>query len=739
MTFQSSRGRIVPPNLDDRTWQDLVNELTALIPTYAPQWTDLNPSDLGMSLIELFAWLAEGIIYRLNQTPDASYIKFLNLLGITRDPPAPAHTYLTFTTGSGSALVPAGMQAQTPAQQDQVPIVFETDEDVTVLPTTLKAALVMGPYLGNAASSSYDNLTATLIGPPAAKYLVQVPAAQPPPNPQTRVVQIALGFDQQVADEIAIGLNLYLPVADLSQVKLTWVYSVAGQEPMAWPAIPAADDGTGSLQHDGTVSLTLPPNWAAQRAAGPANTSPWTTVTSQSPAAAVTDPLLWIGLRIENSAPATLSFGIDRLLFNSALARTALTVPGAELLGQSNGQPFQVFQLKNRPLFRRPGIGPPYADLAVQVGTGSPVQWQDWALVDDLPHGPGQVYLADPVTGEIRFGNYNEQTTEGYGSVPPSGSQIQALSYRYVATGSAGNVASGQVSVLSKPRPGSPATTITNVTNLGPGLDGADEEPIEDTLRRAPEQLKIRDRAVTADDYEFLGAEASTDVAIQRCLTPRLQTAVGPGATPAWQIGDPWTFGGIIRAPGNVSMIIVPDQGTAVARPEPTRDLIAAVSAYLEPRRDLTAHLQVIGPRYLPVIVSVNLVVWQEALDAGADQDKVEADTLDRIRTFLHPTRGGPDGAGWQVGQPVFTSDLFRAIMPSEDLGYISTLQVKADTPAYHYPPLNPLGTDANYSDATERPFPLGQLGASVRVADYELVCAAADSKQQVNSTSTHQ
>ena len=111
-----------------------------------------------MSLIELFAWLAEGIIYRLNQTPDANYIKFLNLLGITRDPPAPAHTYLTFTTGSGSVLVPAGTQAQTPAQQDQAPIVFETDEDVTVLPTTLKAALAnRAPTWRNAASSSYDN------------------------------------------------------------------------------------------------------------------------------------------------------------------------------------------------------------------------------------------------------------------------------------------------------------------------------------------------------------------------------------------------------------------------------------------------------------------------------------------------------------------------------------------------------------------------------------------------------
>ena len=68
--------------------------------------------------------------------------------------------------------------------------------------------------------------------------------------------------------------------------------------------------------------------------------------------------------------------------------------------------------------------------------------------------------------------------------------------------------------------------------------------------------------------------------------------------------------------------------------------------------------------------------------DAGADQAKVGADTLDLIRAFLHPTRGGPDGAGWQVGQPVFTSDLFRAIMPAEDIGYIATLQVAADIPA---------------------------------------------------------
>src|SRR5690349_3017419 len=93
----SLRGRIQPPNLDDRTWQDLVDEAKALIPKYAPLWTDTSASDLGITLIELFAWLVEGLTYRLNRVPEKNYIAFLNLLGITREPAVPAHTFLTFT------------------------------------------------------------------------------------------------------------------------------------------------------------------------------------------------------------------------------------------------------------------------------------------------------------------------------------------------------------------------------------------------------------------------------------------------------------------------------------------------------------------------------------------------------------------------------------------------------------------------------------------------------------------
>jgi Baseplate J-like protein len=68
------------PNLDDRTYADLMEEARALIPTYDPSWTNHNPSDPGITLVELFAWLTEMLIYRANRVPDQHRIPFLKLL-----------------------------------------------------------------------------------------------------------------------------------------------------------------------------------------------------------------------------------------------------------------------------------------------------------------------------------------------------------------------------------------------------------------------------------------------------------------------------------------------------------------------------------------------------------------------------------------------------------------------------------------------------------------------------------
>ena len=82
--------------LDLRDFQDIVDEARKLIPRYCPEWTDFNVSDPGVTLIELFAWMTEMILYQLNRVPDEMYEKFLELIGVQRRPPEPATVEVTF-------------------------------------------------------------------------------------------------------------------------------------------------------------------------------------------------------------------------------------------------------------------------------------------------------------------------------------------------------------------------------------------------------------------------------------------------------------------------------------------------------------------------------------------------------------------------------------------------------------------------------------------------------------------
>ncbi|MBM2613998.1 baseplate J/gp47 family protein [Actinoplanes sp. LDG1-06] len=691
--MSADRGRIVPPDLDDRTWQDLVDEMRALIPAYAPQWTDHNPSDLGITLIELFAWLGETVIYRLNRTPEKTYLAFLELLGITRDPATPAYAPLTFAAGAGKVVVPAGTEARTAAAEAEEPIVFETDEDVTVLPVNLRDSLLI------AADTKYGPVS-------ASPYEISL-------NGKV-TAQICLGFDRATAERIDLRVRLGRPAAD---VKVTWVGSAAATDPLAWPEIPGVADGTGGLTHDGVARLTLPATWGAQRP------DAWTTPKPRTGPAG-TDPAFWVGIRLTGTTDAARTVGVDRILFNSASAHHARTIRTPEVLGVSTGGRFQIFPLAHRPLYRIPASDEPYGHLVVDVGTGTPPVWETWTRADDLPAGPGKVYRADPVTGEILFGDHDERTGQGHGSIPVAGAQVRAARYRYVAGGADGNVGPQRLTDVGTTPSGDLPAGITAVTNLGAARDGSDEEALEDALRRAPLQLKTRNRAITAEDYEFLAKEATTDVRVARALPPRLlDAAVGP-----FKAGDPWPYAGLTRSPGSVFVVVVPDQGDTVDRPVPPPELLREVQEYLDQRRDLSAQLRVVGPLYLPVVVETQIFVWDAAFKAGVELKAVETETRRRIKQFLHPTRGGPAGTGWEVGQPVLVSDLFRALMPADDVGTIARLQIRADVPAYHP------GDPSTFAWQNERPFPLSPPGASVRLADYELACAAADGAHDVTA-----
>lgn len=128
------------PDLDDRRFEDLIEEARSLIPRYAPEWTDHNESDPGMALIQLFAWFTDQTLYRLNQVPERAYVKFLQLLGIQTRAAKPASVELTFTTVAPDTdvVVPAGTQVAT-GDGDGGPVVFELNEGFTAVGPRLLA------------------------------------------------------------------------------------------------------------------------------------------------------------------------------------------------------------------------------------------------------------------------------------------------------------------------------------------------------------------------------------------------------------------------------------------------------------------------------------------------------------------------------------------------------------------------------------------------------------------------
>ena len=88
--------RLPEIQLDDRRFQELVSEARLKINRSCPEWTEHNVSDPGITLIELFAWMTEMTIYRLNRVPDKLHVKLLELLGIQLDGPSAATTRVRF-------------------------------------------------------------------------------------------------------------------------------------------------------------------------------------------------------------------------------------------------------------------------------------------------------------------------------------------------------------------------------------------------------------------------------------------------------------------------------------------------------------------------------------------------------------------------------------------------------------------------------------------------------------------
>jgi hypothetical protein len=148
-------ARLPVPSLDDRRYSDLVEAALRLRDRYCPEWTSTEPGDPGVALIEIFAYLVDQLVYRLNQVPDRLYSEFLNLVGVQRRSASVATARVDFMLDAPGQTVriPAGTPVSTVAG-DAGPVEFVTVEQAVARPVSLRWVVDADETAGGKATST---------------------------------------------------------------------------------------------------------------------------------------------------------------------------------------------------------------------------------------------------------------------------------------------------------------------------------------------------------------------------------------------------------------------------------------------------------------------------------------------------------------------------------------------------------------------------------------------------------
>jgi hypothetical protein len=628
------------PTIDDRQFDDIVEEIKTRIARYAPEWvwTDYNDSDPGMTLAHLVAWLSEIMIYRMNKVPDLNYIRFLEMLGVELQAAQPARVDVTFpiknTVADPFINVKLRTQVSAPADGGGPPVVFETDKAIVALTAQLQSVQAFDGFAHTDVTA--DNSAMQAYAPfgeltPVDAALV-IGFGYPPTYPTPEAFP-AVAFDLMVYAEEASSAGAMVmcglpPSALFAPARLQW----EAWDGALWNRIDALKDNTVALTRTGVLTLRVPATIGIKRDFMGAYENDGTQ-----------PPLFWIRGRL-TKAQYENPPQLVNVRTNTVTALQAQTVQG-EVLGGTDGSRAQSWTFANTPVIAGS------AQVQIDDGTGAVT----WNVVSDLldSGAHAQDLALDPTSGTLTAGD------GVHGSVPVANpnnpdANVIAVEYRY-GGGTRGNVAPGAINAMLTPING---IDSGNVTNAFPSVGGTDEETLDRAKERARRMVRSQCRAVTLDDFGYLAMQAG-DIARAQALAlynPQFPT---------------------VQVPGTVSVIIVPnakrDPNVPFA-PMPSDGLMRTVCAYLDQRRLLTTEVYVVAPTYQQIVVTAEIVAKDDA-DTAAVQDAVAL----ALSTYFDAILGGDDGTGWPFGGTIYYSKVYQQIFTVPGVDSIESLTMMLD------------------------------------------------------------
>lgn len=700
------------PNLDDRRFQDLVDEGRALIPVYSAAWTDHNESDPGITIMELLAWITDGDIYRANRVPETHIRGFLALIGLAPAPPLPASATVQFLLqDTAKLLLPATVELDAKLL-DGSSGKFRLRESVWVLPSTLAAVQVQsgGKYCDITGSwrhakplevfgsnpqpgdALYLGFHGSLRTGDILKLHLEFAGPRASSAGRRRILEELKSRQEACPPWVACGSEPPAPEPPVlpphHSVRVVWE---AQTQPGTWRRLDV-DDGTRSMTLSGPVSLTIaqPP--------------------AQVKTGAVTDQLMYIRCRFDSgsfdAAPIAL-----RILENAAAAEqssplweqwkiapgvVAIGTPPAtgqtawlrlsfDVAGSINGLEFanaaanaiSIFVLDSKPATNsQPGS---LTVEAVRIGTGngSPNQLYrlkgpelcagSFVVYTLESHGPvvwtrvgsfvasgaaAADYVLDAGEASVLFGDGQS------GRVPPVSAPIIAVGH--VTSGAAGDAAAGAINALDVgPHNIALLGNVVNparlaISNPDAATGGEDQETSEHAEGRAVQLFDRSERAITLADCEALAIETPGVQLVRAAAVANLCRGLQ-----------------CYSAPGFITLVVVPS--LPVGRPVPSPGLIGEVSAYLNRRRVIGTRIEVTGPDYLEVAVTASVKAA-----TGQNKTVIRDAVAAALAGFLDPLTGGPDHKGWPLGRGVYVSEILQTIAKVPGVDHVISLQLNA-------------------------------------------------------------
>lgn len=438
------------PELDDRTFTQLIDEARKLIPNFAPEWTDHNLSDPGITLLELFSWITETYLYRINYIGERHRLKYLKLLEAYPYPLKPSVIDFTFESEE-TVLLTKGEKIFTTISEKE--IVFELKEDITITPARLVKIIV-----DEMTNGVYDR---TKMNEQPDQFFSAFSL-----NIQNNCA-LYLGFDRP-SDSLSFTCYLYEKDLinpgkhgeeleyDFNNSILKWEYFTK----TGWKHIKPIKDDTKNFKKSGRIDFNDLKDWIA--------TSIYTSEGNY----------YWLKCVVIESS-FEYPPRIEKIRLNTCQAIQGETIINKEEW-ISNGLPNQKYTLKLKPVINN--------TVVVSIDNIYAEEQADF----DGSYSQDNHFILNSKQGEIIFG-------DGFnGKVPLPGAIIKVEGYR-VCKGAEGNLKEGYQWTLKEEK-----FKKIKINNFTPATGGADNETLDDAIARFIKELHIPFTAVTSSDFEYL-------------------------------------------------------------------------------------------------------------------------------------------------------------------------------------------------------------------------------------------